>query len=857
MMKWLMTVAAFGVAASGCGNDHPCTPDGGPTPAGERARNCPSAQSADAIPQRLDATAPVATMTFADLSSAVRDACAGCHQAPSTNGNFSYQPTYAGISSHAPEMASQLLAQKMPPDNIRTLSPEVFLKLGAHLQAWIDAGKPQTDAFPLPGESIPNGQQLPPAIAAAMTDIGDCVPVPSAIGQDPDHDALFAAATALPAQLDQTDLVSLDAYELAKRGTVGYDVEYPLWADNAHKGRWVHVPAKQPIQFDSTTGRFQIPDNTRFYKTFFKQVVERDGATRYRKVETRLIVVRHAPGKPLFGTYLWDASETSATLNTTVYHDGSQFADVVMPLVTDVNSGATRTYAVPGRTRCNDCHQGSESDSFILGFTPIQINRRAAGDASGHQSAPGADELSQLGRLASYGVISGISADSAPKLENTGGTKQARNSYELQFQGYATGNCAHCHNQKGYAWSQGITLLFTPGSLFQFQPGQRAAHPGAAGDWWNPQSTATSAMFEHMAQPTHVASNSGVLHMPLHTPGIDCNGVNMLGKWIMSVPASAGPSKDELAAAMSRAAAYDSGCTPQPDITWLNEDFSDPPVYEPRRGDWQTAMPASIRALELSDSAMQLANTRFATGWWLNQPQCKYPDITEDQVPGGTRDWMFNTQGAPKFPFGTLMYQKPGEYLFQNVCYKCHGPHADADTALAKTILALTGITRVANLHDGLFGDAGANTSRFDVTENGRSRNLAVNYLLWMASGGTLATFPDGLTTVIGTHGGNMLFLVRDTWCGQLLPNAQFQRATSSPDYELIYAACTLNNTYPVTSDLGYDTDHKTALNPDLQNAWLDQATMNAGMMIFLYLKDDIALDHWHPTLCSDLYPLK
>lgn len=891
MRQWIVTVVACTLATAGCGNDHaapsmpsdaaiaPDAPTDAMPPASDvRARMCPTAQSVDKIPQRLDAVAPVATMTFADLRAAINATCAQCHRAPVTMGGFSYTDAYGGADTAlgatgiASKMATALAAQTMPPDSVRQNDPAGFLKLGTRIQAWLAAGSPETGPFPLPSETVASGQQLPAAIAAAMTDIGDCVPLPEIIGQDAQLDSFFASATALPEHLADTDLVSLDAYELAQHGTVGYDVEYPLWADNAHKGRWVHVPAApdqqgnlkpQAISFDATTGHFQIPDNTRFYKTFFKQVTESDGVVRYRKMETRLIVVRHAPRTPLFGTYLWDDNELGATLHTATYRDGTQFSDLTKTYVTDVAAQTTRTYAVPGRTRCNDCHQGSESDSFVLGFTPIQINRRALGDA-GRQTPTDVDEMSQLTRLVSYGVVAGVTSDTVPRLETSHGSVQPRNIYELRFQAYATGNCAHCHNPKGYAYTQGIAQNFAPGgNIFQFSTSQAPTHGGneplivAAG------SPTTSLLYVRVSQKTHIEGSFPVpiLQMPLHTPGTDCNLVTLAGQWITSIPkvtGSAPPTADAIAQALAAAAAFDSKCTPSPDINWLVEDFSDPPVYAPRRIDWQTAMPDSIRALQFTDRLKTVAETPVADGTWINLPdaqgkRCAFPTVTSP--PGGTLPWMLDASGNPKFPYGELKYEEPGEYLFRTVCIKCHGDHADANSYLAKGLLYLTGgDTRVANLHDGLVGNGGANTSLFDVQENGVTRNLAGNYLIWMASGGTQAYFPPELGDLVGSEHGNMLYLVRNTICKGLLPNATGHATETNQPFAVVSTACTFDNAIDPALH-GFAADHVTPLNADAQNAWLDHAAQNAGWMIFDYIKNRLALNLWSPESCHDLFP--
>ena len=104
----------------------------------------------------------------------------------------------------------------------------------------------------------------------------------------------------------------------------------------------------------------------------------------------------------------------------------------------------------PGAQRCIQCHMGSESSSFVLGFMPLQINRRPVG-VGGVIDPAGPDELTQLQRLIDYGVVTGIdSADDILPLEQSEGTRTPRNNYELVAQGYMLGNCAHCHNPRGY-----------------------------------------------------------------------------------------------------------------------------------------------------------------------------------------------------------------------------------------------------------------------------------------------------------------------------------------------------------------------------------------------------------------------
>ena len=322
-------------------------------------------------------------------------------------------------------------------------------------------------------------------------------------------DAFFAGAMTLPDTLAETDLVTLDNMTLAQNGVVSYAPTYPLYSDGSGKMRYVRVPRGKSIVFDKATQKFKIPDNTRFYKTFLKQIVDGNGNETYRKIETRLIVARAdtdpAPGasgetvqNALFGTYVWNEDESAATLLRDPLRNGEPFRDRVVTYYTDEGKaqevidkapadlesalaevpGLARHYALPGSNRCVACHMGSPTADFVLGFTPLQVNRRAGmvGTAGLFEEATG-DELTQLQRLIDYGVISGITsaADVLP-LEKSEGTRAPRNDFELLAQGYALGNCAHCHNPRGFPTKKAPVLKdvlnFLPsadgGGLFQF-----------------------------------------------------------------------------------------------------------------------------------------------------------------------------------------------------------------------------------------------------------------------------------------------------------------------------------------------------------------------------------------------------
>ncbi|MBC7988544.1 MAG: hypothetical protein H7Y19_03030 [Luteimonas sp.] len=370
------------------------------------------------------------------------------------------------------------------------------ITLVRYLEPWLAAGRPG-EVFMMGGVAAAPSTQadysFPAEVGATMSNLGNCIPrkdtvAASASGIMERLDSDFAGATTLPPRLSDTDLTTFNSEALAGTGVIAFVPTYPLWSDGSGKLRHIRVPKGKTVKFDKANQTFEIPPNTRFYKTFFKKVIDRAGQERNRKMETRLIVSRpdtvkedgSAKNNALFGTYVWSDDETSATLANLPYRDGTLFADQVLTYITNeasyqeivdsVGPGASgyasnldaafkkalaknpslqRHYAIPGRIRCEQCHMGSSTKDFILGFNPLQVARRV--DHTGGTYEPtGEDELNQLQRLIDYGVISGMTSPAdVVVLENSQGTRKPRTPAELTAQGYMIGNCAHCHNPRG------------------------------------------------------------------------------------------------------------------------------------------------------------------------------------------------------------------------------------------------------------------------------------------------------------------------------------------------------------------------------------------------------------------------
>jgi mono/diheme cytochrome c family protein len=485
-------------------------------------RVCSPARSSEPIRARANAMSAEVmprdrTMFTEQLFDLVFSHCGGCH-VTTNQGNFQMaRATFsrdftdvalARIKESDPAKVMPPLAAKGKPYNTREPGDPV-VELVSLLEAWMAQQKPP-GVFTIPSGAAGDSTMrylLSSEVGLGLTNLGDCVPSRAMVGISQstmvERDAFFAAAQTLPDTLEETDLSTLDGTMLAEQGVIAFAPGYPLWSDTAGKLRHIRVPRGQSVRFNKEKQQFQIPPNTRFYKTFLKKVVDRDGNESFRKIETRLIVARpdrklaDGTSEPtaLFGTYIWNDDETDARLLKLPLRDGNPFTDSLLIYATDEPHeqsirdsnpqnlafelkkvpGLMRHYAIPGSTRCVQCHMGSPDGNFVLGFLPLQIHRRPTG-VGGTYEAVGDDELNQLQRLIDYGIISGMTsaADIVP-LESSQGSRKPRNDHELTAQAYLLGNCAHCHNPRGFPSVKNPELKemldFLPGpegGIFQF-----------------------------------------------------------------------------------------------------------------------------------------------------------------------------------------------------------------------------------------------------------------------------------------------------------------------------------------------------------------------------------------------------
>lgn len=221
-------------------------------------------------------------------------------------------------------------------------------------------------------------------------------------------------------------------------GVVPYDLNTPLFSDYAIKVRGVWVPPGAHASYNDASA-LDFPIGTILTKSFGFADDMRKSSPVIAWVETRL-VISTASGYQAY-TYIWDADGKDATL--------SYSGEVRSTSWINADGGnVTMNYLVPSFVQCKQCHN---LDGVV---TPIGPKARQLNKDYDYPDGS-ENELAHWSRI---GILEGApDASVAPKLpvwnDPSTGTLAER------ARAYLEGNCAHCHNAEGTAFTTGLFLL--------------------------------------------------------------------------------------------------------------------------------------------------------------------------------------------------------------------------------------------------------------------------------------------------------------------------------------------------------------------------------------------------------------
>jgi hypothetical protein len=300
----------------------------------------------------------------------------------------------------------------------------------------------------------------------------------------------------VPERLSQTGLYSDIASRTVAPGRRFYQPKYELWSDLADKSRWIYLPPDTQID-NSDPDHWSFPVGARFWKEF-----RIDG----RPIETRLVQrMSEARDDFMYATYQWR-------------EDGSD-ADYVPDGVTNASGTA---HDIPSSKGCVSCH--THLPEHVLGFSALLLSTNFEGVTLRTLDA---EKLLTVPEPVDHAVPGDAVAQAAL--------------------GYLHSNCGSCHNQESSADAPltGVQLVNRFSlrlSTTQRTVGETDACVTAFEVPMSYTQTGTLQMRLVGGGPDdsgiyHRTALRGGLQMPpLATKLVDPEGLDILGRWIATLP---------------------------------------------------------------------------------------------------------------------------------------------------------------------------------------------------------------------------------------------------------------------------------------------------------------------------------
>ena len=328
--------------------------------------------------------------------------------------------------------------------------------------------------------------------------------------------------TWLPALSGYSFFAGTLADQAPASGVVPFEVNAPLYSDNAAKLRFMALPPGGKIQFDRDA-RWRFPEGTTLIKTFLYPKDARDPGKGRRILETRLLVLRG--GAWTASTFIWNDAQTDATRYVAGKTVNVEYVD------TDGRAQA-HEYRIPSGSQCKECHLLDKRMSSI-GPRTEELNRLL-------DYGVGAAPENQLTHLDRAGLLDLSSVGGAlPPVGTLPAMVDPRGqgSVEARARSWLDANCAHCHNERGYAASTALRLEIETTTLIDLGV---CRHPVAAG------AGSTGLLYDVVpGQPdqsvmiARMKSNDPKTKMPqLPLSTIDQYGVDLVSQWIRELQAA-------------------------------------------------------------------------------------------------------------------------------------------------------------------------------------------------------------------------------------------------------------------------------------------------------------------------------
>ncbi len=334
---------------------------------------------------------------------------------------------------------------------------------------------------------------------------------------------LAGSSATFPQNLSETGLFEELKSLKPAAGVRPYDVNVPLWADNATAVRHMAVPPGANAEIDSNTGRWRLPDGSVAARTVSLKTADSPAP---RRMETQILLKQE--GAWAAYSYIWNAEGTDAKLAPP---EGASIPVTLVDETLDGEKFASR-YRVAARSECALCHNPwVEAKTTVYGrqsASPLGLLRAQLDHPDPARHEKYRDLLTwATGKPAEI---------KAPDPDRTlFDVHEKTVSPERRARSWLAVHCSQCHdfNAGGAA-----TIVLDPWAkpdalrLLNVKPQQGDMGLGQDAFLVKPGVPESSVLFGRIAK-------AGSGHMPrLGSREIDRSGVELVASWIESIEPS-------------------------------------------------------------------------------------------------------------------------------------------------------------------------------------------------------------------------------------------------------------------------------------------------------------------------------
>lgn len=305
---------------------------------------------------------------------------------------------------------------------------------------------------------------------------------------DPDSTPIATFAT----QLSQTGCADINDPRLSTSSMIPYEINAPLWSDNADKKRWLALP-------DNT---FINIENDHDWTFPMGSVLRKDFALNDQLIETRLFA-RHTDGSWAGYSYEWNAEQTEATLLT------NQKTVVI----------GSQNWTYPSQAQCLQCHTAAADQ--VLGPETAQLNRLITDPANASAQINQISYLDDLGLF----TVSPALPGALPGLVEYDDLMATPADIARS---YLHSNCSHCHRAGGPVQSNmdlHYAVDFSVMNVCNAQPD--FGDVLGATQLFTPNNTSDSIIYQRMLE-----SSTTERMPPLSSDNEDNLGLQVISNWI-------------------------------------------------------------------------------------------------------------------------------------------------------------------------------------------------------------------------------------------------------------------------------------------------------------------------------------